>query len=731
LVLEATPLVGTLGRACYAPCEVECTRGSLEGTLPIRRLKRFIADAHDEHAATVDGDDRALGISVTPPNGKRIAIVGSGPTGLTAAWQLARKGYAVKIFEAARVPGGFLRLAIPSYRLPIKVVERDIDNVRAIGVEIATSSPVRDLAALHAHGFDAVLVATGTHRSANLGVPGEDRLGVVGGIDFLRAVKLGQPMDLGGKRVVIVGGGNVAMDAARTARRLGAASVTVAYRRGRDEMPAHRVEADDAESEGVAFSFHVAPSEVVGDETGAVSGLRCTRMALGAPDASGRRRPEPIPGRGVVLPCDLIVSAIGMTPDTSAFAGQLATTERGALLSDQISRQTQVPYVFAAGDAVNGATDITRAVSEGRRAAHMMDRWLMGGSLDGFDDRLPVVDKGQVLARQKAYTHRAPQSNGTTLSIAPLDFAEVEAPLTEAEARAATSRCLDCAVCAECGECVAACPANAIDLHMRDESFEAEVGAIVVSTGFKLFAADLKPQYGFGTYKNVITGMQMDRLLAPTRPFNTILRPGDGKVPERIAYVMCTGSRDETVGNPLCSRFCCMYSIKQNQLLMGALPLADVTVHYMDIRAPGKRYDEFYEGAKAMGATYIKGRVAQITEQPDGNLVLRYEDIEHGGRLVDAEYDLVVLAVGVQPNRDAEQLFEVGELALDEWNYVAEPEEDLNPGQTSIPGVFVAGAASGAKDIADSILHAGAAVAQVAAHLEREKASLEIVTVPA
>jgi heterodisulfide reductase subunit A len=164
-----------------------------------------------------------------------------------------------------------------------------------------------------------------------------------------------------------------------------------------------------------------------------------------------------------------------------------------------------------------------------------------------------------------------------------------------------------------------------------------------------------------------------------------------------------------------------MYSIKQNQLLMGALPLADVTVHYMDIRAPGKRYDEFYEQAKAMGATYVKGRVADVREQPNGDLVLKYEDIENGGRIVEAEYDLVVLAVGVQPNRDAEQLFEVGELSLDEWNYVAEPEEDLNPGQTNIPGVFVAGAASGAKDIADSIVHAGAAAAQVAAHLEQTK----------
>ena len=726
LVLEATPLVGTLGRACYAPCEGECTRGSLEGTLPIRRLKRFISDVHN-------AGDNDLGIEVAPANGRRVAILGSGPTGLTAAWQLARLGYAVRIYEAAPEPGGFLRLAIPSYRLPVETVEHDIDNVRALGVEIRTGTPVRDLAALKADGFDAVLVATGTHRSSSLGVPGEDRLGVLGGTDFLRRVKLDQPMDLTGRRVVVVGGGNVAMDAARTARRLGAASVTVAYRRGRDEMPAHHVEADDAAREGVAFSLQVAPLEVLGDAQGAVSGLRCTRMRLGEPDASGRRRPEPIPGSETVIPCELIVAAIGMTPEPGAFGGQLAAKANGILEADPTTRRTSLEYVFAAGDAVNGATDITRAVGEGRRAAHMIDRWLTGGTMDGFDDRLPVVDKQQVLARQKAFAFRAPTPDGMALVAAPSDFAEVEAPLTEPEARAAAGRCIDCAVCSECNECVAACPVDGcIDLHARDQQFEAEVGAVVVSTGFKLFAADLKPEYGFGRFKNVITGMQMDRLLAPTRPFNTILRPGDGKVPERIAYILCTGSRDETVGNPLCSRFCCMYSIKQNQLLMGALPLADITVHYMDIRAPGKRYDEFYEQARAMGATYVKGRVADVTEKPDGNLVLKYEDIENGGGITEAEYDLVVLAVGVQPNRDAEQLFEVGELSLDEWSYVAEPEEDLNPGATNIPGVFVAGAASGAKDIADSIIHAGAAVAQVAAHLEHAKVEVpEIVMVPA
>ncbi len=725
LVLDATPFVGTLGRACYAPCEVDCTRGSLEGTLPIRRLKRYASDVHD-----ASGADN--GIERPQANGRRVAIVGSGPTGLTAAWQLGRLGYAVKVFEAAPVAGGFLRLGIPSYRLPEAVVERDIENVTALGVEIVTGSPVADPAALKDNGFDAVLVAIGTHRSTSLGVPGEDRLGVLGGTDFLRRVKLDEAPALAGKRVIVVGGGNVAMDAARTARRLGAESVTVAYRRSRDEMPAHHVEAADAEREGVAFRLLVAPAEVLGDANGAVSGLRCQEMRLGAPDASGRRSAEPVPGSDTTIPADVIIAAIGMRPDTSAFGDRVAVHPNGRLVSDKASCQTATPHVFAAGDAVHGPTDITRAVGEGRKAAHQIDAWLSGREFDDWDTRLPVVDKEQVLARQKAYTVSAPTPEGSELVAAPADFREVEAGLTQQEARRAAGRCIDCAVCSECNECVSACPVDGcIDLRARDEEREIKVGAVVVSTGFKLFPADLKPEYGYGLYKNVITGMQMDRLLAPTRPFNTILRPGDGKVPERIAYILCTGSRDETVGNPLCSRFCCMYSIKQNQLLMGALPLADITVHYMDIRAPGKRYDEFYEQAKGMGATYVKGRVADVTETPDGDLILKYEDIENGGAITEAEYDLVVLAVGVLPNRDAERLFEVGELALDEWQYVAEPEEDVNPGQTNIPGVYVAGAASGAKDIADSILHAGAAVAQVAAHLERTKPVPQIELVPA
>ena len=342
LVLDATPLVGTLGRACYAPCEVDCTRGSLEGPLPIRRLKRFIADVHYD---TIDGP----GIEIPTPNGHRVAIVGSGPAGLTAAWQLARKGYEVKIFEAAAVAGGFLRRAIPAYRLPAEVVERDIANVTALGVEIATDSPVKDLGALHADGYEAVLLATGTARSTGLKVPGDGLDGVLAGTDFLCSVKLGDDVDLAGRRVLVIGGGNVAMDTARTARRLGAADVTVVYRRTKDEMPAQHVEAADAEAEGANFIFEAAPVAVLDDGNGRVRALRAVRMAkAAAPDSNGStsvaRRAElkPIPGSEFDISADVIIAAVGMSPGHRRIRRRHRGQRRAARLSST-RRRSRAP----------------------------------------------------------------------------------------------------------------------------------------------------------------------------------------------------------------------------------------------------------------------------------------------------------------------------------------------------------------------------------------------------
>ncbi|MEZ5126096.1 MAG: FAD-dependent oxidoreductase [Thermoleophilia bacterium] len=719
LVLEATPLVGSLGRACYAPCEGECTRADLEGPLPIRRLKRFIADEHyraaAEGRASVRSDVRA------EQNGKRVAVVGSGPAGLTAAWQLARNGYAVKVFEAAGQAGGMLRLGIPAYRLPNAVVDDDIANLTAIGVDIETGTRIGDVRQLQRDGYDAVLVAAGTHRSMNLGVPGESLPGVETALAFLRAVKLGESVDLAGKRVVVVGGGNVAIDAARTARRLGAAAVDQVSLECCAEMPAHDFEVSEALAEGVALHDGWGIARFEGEGRVERAELKVCTCVF---DPNGRFRPEYDESQRQVLPCDVVIVAAGMGADTAGLG--LAARPNGTLVADAATLQTEVPGIFAAGDVVTGPTMITSAVGQGRRAAFMIDRLLRGEPLDAtvFEGSLPVIDKASVLGRQDVYERREPFTPVSSMASLPGDFREMEGPVSEEEALLGAARCLDCGVCSECHACVEICPADAVKLEMYDEEIAADVGAVVLATGFTLFPADAKPQYGYGRFKNVITGMQMDRLLAPTRPFNAVVRPGDGKVPENIAYIMCTGSRDETVGNPLCSKICCMYSIKQNQLIMGALPLADVTVYYIDVRSVGKGYDEFYQQARDMGANFVKGRVAGISETSEGNLVLRYEDIENGGTLVDAEHDMVVLAVGVQPNREAASLFPSDALALDHYAFVGEADEDLHPGRTNLPGVFVAGAAAGAKDIPDSILHAGAAVAQVAAHLERTKAAV-------
>jgi heterodisulfide reductase subunit A len=275
---------------------------------------------------------------------------------------------------------------------------------------------------------------------------------------------------------------------------------------------------------------------------------------------------------------------------------------------------------------------------------------------------------------------------------------------------------IDIENCTLCGACEKACPTRCIDFTQEREEWIIHVKTIILATGFKLFDPLLMPRYGFGLYKNVITSMQMERQLAPTRPYHKVLRPGDGKTPDRIAYVLCTGSRDATMGNPICSQICCMYSVKQAQLLMGALPMADVTLYYIDIRAFGKGFNEFHEQAVGMGVNFVKGKVGKITEKENGNLILRYEDVP-SGKVKEAEHDLVVLSVGVMPNQDAQAFFADHALQEDRYHFVLQTDPLANPSRTSIEGVFVAGGVTGPMDIPDSILSAGAASAEAITHI--------------
>ncbi len=275
---------------------------------------------------------------------------------------------------------------------------------------------------------------------------------------------------------------------------------------------------------------------------------------------------------------------------------------------------------------------------------------------------------------------------------------------------------IDIENCTLCGACEKVCPTHCIDFTMETEYYELHVRTVVLATGFNLFDPLQIPRYGYGQHKNVITSMQMEREIAPTRPYNTILRPGDGKVPDRIAYVLCTGSRDATVGNPICSQICCMYSIKQAQLLMGALPMADVTIYYINIRSFGKGFEEFYQQAKGMGVNFVKGKIGKITEKENGNLILRYEDINEGV-VKEAEHDMVVLSVGVKSNPTVGKMFGRDELKLDPFHFVAQDDLLGSPSKTNIDGVFVAGTASAPMDIPDSILSAGSASSEAISYL--------------
>lgn len=275
---------------------------------------------------------------------------------------------------------------------------------------------------------------------------------------------------------------------------------------------------------------------------------------------------------------------------------------------------------------------------------------------------------------------------------------------------------LDMDNCILCGKCEAVCPVeNCIDFTQAPELFEIDTQSLVLATGFETTPIDAKEEYGAGELHNVIDGLMMERLLAPTGPYGRVIRPGDGKEPESIAYVQCAGSRDETLGVEYCSRVCCMYAIKQAMLISGSLPLADITIYYMDIRAFGKGYEQFYQNAKAMGVEFIKGKVAKVTEDEHQNPVVRVELVEEGARVVERTHDLVVLSVGMLPGENPQSVYKVP-VAGDGFVYIPSP--NSTPTKTDRPGIFVSGTAGGPMDIVDSIVTAGATAAEAAAYIE-------------
>ncbi len=272
--------------------------------------------------------------------------------------------------------------------------------------------------------------------------------------------------------------------------------------------------------------------------------------------------------------------------------------------------------------------------------------------------------------------------------------------------------------CLLCGICESICPADAINFLDTEKIFRIRVKTIIVATGYKLFDPREKTEFKYGKFRNVITSIQLDRLLAPTSPFGGVARPLDFKEPEKIAFLLCVGSRDLKIGYPLCSQVCCMYSIKQAQLVLGALPLAETTIFYIDIRAFGKGFEEFYNQSKLMGVRFVKGKVDMLKEKEDGSICISYFDYE-SGEMKNEKFDLVVLAVGFRPQNEIVNAFKNAKLELDEYGWIKVIDPNRSPNSTSIPGVFVAGTASGPKDIPDSILDANSAAMAAAKYIRK------------
>lgn len=451
-IRERNPLLLACGRVCPHPCEDKCRRGIEDDPVSINQLKRFVADYERTSG-------KRLPVACAPDTGKKVAVIGSGPAGLSCAFFLRRMGHAVTIFEMMPKLGGMIRYGIPEYRLPKEVLQWEIDGILNLGIVAKTNVRLgRDFTidSLVAAGYDAVFLGIGAWKDYKLNVEGEDLGGCYTGIDFLTRFARHQQGDSAdkpfvGRRCAVIGGGNTAIDCVRTLVRLGADEVAIVYRRTRKEMPANAVEIEAAEHEGVKFHFLAAPVKVIGNEEGKVTQLEYLTMKLGEPDASGRRRPEPVAGSETRLDIDMLVTAIGQGPDVDFThegrrIAELNVSRRSTIEADPETLQTNIPYVFSAGDAQTGASLVVEAIGGGRRAARAIHLFLSGRQVTPVPRSLRKKHIPESLFESVPGLQPSPRTPMPEMPVAERirSFAETDLVITEPDAHRESCRCLDC-----------------------------------------------------------------------------------------------------------------------------------------------------------------------------------------------------------------------------------------------------------------------------------------------
>jgi heterodisulfide reductase subunit A-like polyferredoxin len=756
-VLDDNPFPSICGRVCNHRCEEACNRAQIDSPVNIMGIKRFVADwawEHpDERSAVLESIAARQSASDSKPlAGKHVAVIGSGPAGLTCAQDLARQGCQVTVFEALPVPGGMMRVGVPAHRLPPEIIQREIDAILGEGIDLRLNHRVENVEALLGD-YDAVFAAIGAHGGIKLPIPGKALPDVLLATDFLRQTSLalseGLPEEVAdpkdqiqGKRVLVLGGGNVAVDAAMTAVRLGAAWVGMTCLEGREQMPAHDWEIAEAEDEGVQV-YPARTFKEITAEAGRVTGVRTVNV-----DFHGFEEGRPIfdehPETETVIPADVVIFAIGQRPETDCLT-KTECLRNGRVVVNPETLATNIEGVFAGGDVVTGTSFIVNAIAAGHQAAHSIAGYLGGslgkevfvpGLLPADQAAQPVVKltSEEALQRVTSTTPRVEMPKRSPLE-RKADFVEVSACLTEEQARLEASRCLSCGVCSECNQCVYACRAGAI-LHGEVERLsELNVGAVLLTPGLEPMPGDIRPEYGYGYYPNVVTSLEFERMLSASGPFAGVLqRPSDGEHPRKIAWIQCVGSRDctsaggEAERGSYCSSVCCMYATKEAIIAKEHDPRVEPTIFYIDIRSFGKGFEPYIERAQQEhGVRYVRCLVSSVKEVPGSrNLRLGFVTFQgdNGGRPVlhEEEFDLVVLSVGLRPSKETREMAERLGLALNEFGFIETGA--YAPSQTSRPGVFAAGAFAEPKDIPESVIEASCAAAQVSALLAEARNTL-------